>query len=385
MLRVLTLSTLFPNPAEPTLGISVARQTVGLAALEEVEVEVVAPIGLPPWPLSLLPRHAARARLPRKTRHEGLTVHHPRFTTTGIDRPRTARTMARKLLPLLRAIRRRFPFDVIDAESFWPDGPAAMALARALGVPFSVKARGSDIQYWGSRAGIRRQLVAAARAADGVLAVSEALKRAMVAGGMPEDRIRVHYPGVDAALFAPIDRARAKEQLAVEGPLIVSAGSLTPYKGHCLALDAIRMIDGANLIVIGDGPQRGTLERRARALGLQGRVRFLGARPHGEMPFYFGAADVMLLPSSAEGLASVWIEALACGTPIVITDVGGAREVVDGPDSGRLIHFDAHAAASAIRELLAAPPEPHSVRRVAERFSWERNSRELFDHLSGLV
>ncbi|MDB5697842.1 MAG: glycoside hydrolase, partial [Alphaproteobacteria bacterium] len=155
MLRVLTLSTLFPNAAQPTLGVFVERQTLGLAALPDVELELVSPIGLPRWPLSRHPHYAARAQLPPREAWKGLIVHRPPFPVVpAIGQAWTARAMAKALLPLLREIRARFPFDVIDAEFFWPDGPAAMALSQALGVPFSIKARGADIHYWANRPGI---------------------------------------------------------------------------------------------------------------------------------------------------------------------------------------------------------------------------------------
>jgi glycosyltransferase involved in cell wall biosynthesis len=93
----------------------------------------------------------------------------------------------------------------------------------------------------------------------------------------------------------------------------------------------------------------------------------------------------MVLPSNSEGLANVWVEALACGTPIVITDVGGAREVLDRPEGGRLVARDTDAIAAAVQSLLADPPVQEEVRRLAERFSWEKNARELREHLQSLV
>jgi glycosyltransferase involved in cell wall biosynthesis len=93
----------------------------------------------------------------------------------------------------------------------------------------------------------------------------------------------------------------------------------------------------------------------------------------------------MLLPSEREGLANVWVEALACGTPILIADVGGAREVLDRPEAGRLVARNAVAIAAAARAMLASPPDPAVVRRSAERFSWERNAEELHEHLARLV
>ncbi len=290
--------------------------------------------------------------------------------------------MANAVLPLLRRIRERFPFDVIDAEFFWPDGPAAMHLARKLGVPFSVKARGADIQYWGTRPGIGEQIVEAGRAAGGLLAVSSALKSVMAGLGMPEDKIKVHYTGIDLARFGPVDRGTAKAAFGISGPLLVTAGALIPRKSQQLVLAALERLPDATLLLVGDGPDRAALEQRARAMG--NRVRFLGAQPHDALPALLGAADVMVLPSTSEGLANVWVEALACGTPIVISDVGGAREVLDRPEAGRIVAREPEAIAAAVRELLADPPPQAAVRQVAERFSWEKNARELREHLLGL-
>ena len=350
MLRVLTLSTLFPHQARPTLGVFVERQTLGLAARGDVALEVVSPVGLPPWPLSLHPHYRPLARLPLLETWKGLAVHRPPHPVLpGLAKARTGRAMAKATLPRLREIRRRFAFDVIDAEFFWPDGVAAMHLAKALGIPFSIKARGSDIHYWRSRPGIAGQILEAGRAADGLLAVSAALKRDMVALGLPEERIAVHYTGVDMDLFMPVGRSRAKAALGAAGPLIVTAGALIPSKGQRLAIESIETIPEATLILVGDGPERGALESLVRSRGLEGRVRFLGNRPHEELPKLLAAADVMLLPSTSEGLANVWVEALACGTPIVVADAGGAREVLDRPEAGRIVPAERDAIAAAVR------------------------------------
>jgi glycosyltransferase involved in cell wall biosynthesis len=386
MLRVLTLSTLYPNPRQPTLGLFVERQTQGLAARSDVEVQVVAPVGLPVWPLSLHPHYRPLTRLPRSETWNGLAVHRPRFTVwPRVGTGRTGASLAGTLLPLLERIRRDFPFDVIDAEFFWPDGPAAMRLSRALGVPFSVKARGSDIYHWGDRAGIGAQIVEAGRAAPGLLAVSGSLKDEMVARGMPAERIAVHHTGIDLERFKPVERSAAKAALGVAGPLIATAGALIERKGQRFALDALARLPGATLLLIGDGPDRPALERQARTLGISGRVRFLGARPAVEVAQLLAAADVMLLPTRAEGIANVWVEALACGTPVVTCEAGGVRDVIDRPEAGRIAARDAGALAAAVAQLLEDTPVQEAVRRSAERFSWERNARELHAHLRALV
>ena len=381
MLKVLTLSTLFPNAAEPTLGVFVERQTTGLAARPGVEVEVVAPVGLPLWPLSRHPHYAARAKLPPEETWKGLRLHRPRYTVWPKLERRTPIAMADALLPCLRLIRKRFPFDVMDAEFFWPDGPAAAALSRALGVPFSVKARGADVNYWGARPDTGAQVRQAAREAGGLLAVSAALKGAMAGLGLPEEKIAVHYTGVDLGTFRPLDRAEAKQALGLEGIVVVTAGALIARKGQVLAIEAMADVPDATLVLVGDGPDRARLE--ALAAGLGPRVRFAGRRPHEELPLYLAAADATLLPSQSEGLANVWVESLACGTPVVTCDAGGgAHEAIRRPEAGRIVAREPKALAAALNAILADPPSQDAVRRcIADRFSWDRNAAELEAHL----
>ena len=382
MLRVLTLSTLYPDPGRPSFGIFVERQTLALAAREGVEVEVVAPVGLPLWPLSRHPHYRPGAQLAAKERRHGLAVHRPRFRIwPGAGGAGAARSLAASVLPLARALRP----DLIDSEFFWPDGVAALHLAEALGVPFSVKARGSDIHFWGRRPAIAAQMVEAGRKAGGLLAVSAALKADMAAMGMADEKIRVHHTGVDLERFRGADRESARRALGIEGPLIVSPGNLVPLKGHRLAVEALAAIPGATLLIAGEGPERPALEALIAERGLEARARLLGAVAPDVMPGLLASADLMLLPSEREGLANVWVESLAAGTPLLIADVGGAREVLDRPEAGRTVERDAGAIAAAARDMLASPPDRAAVRRSAERFSWERNGAELHAHLAALI
>ncbi len=383
MLRVLILSSLFPTAQRPTFGVFVEQQVLSLASLAGVEVEVLAPVGIPPWPLSLHPFYRSSAALPARESWKGLTVHRPTFPIVQKFGARwTARSMARALLPLLRDIRRRFAFDVIDAEFFWPDGPAAMRLGAAFGIPFSVVARGSDIQYWMHREEVAPQILEAARAAGGMLAVSGALREVMVGFGMPRERISVHYTGVDHDQFRPTDRAAAKARLGVSGPLILTAGALIPGKGQRDAIAAIEQLPSATLFLAGEGPDRPALAKMIRDRRLDSRVRLLGNRPHDEVARLMAAADVMLLPSRSEGLATVWVEALAAGTPVVTCDVGGAREVISRPEAGMIVPPHPEAIAEAILRILADPPNQAKVRAASERFTWAHSSAALFDHLS---
>jgi glycosyltransferase involved in cell wall biosynthesis len=386
MLRVLTLSTLYPNALRPTFGVFVERQTLGLAGLPDTEVEVVAPLGIPPWPLSRLPSYAGAARLPPEENWKGVRTHRPRFPIVPRYGARwSARWMAGALLPLLRRIRGRFPFDVIDAEYFWPDGPAAMHLAKALEVPFSVVARGSDIQYWMKRPDVAGQIAEAAHAAGGLLAVSEALRKVMIGYGFPADRILTHYTGIDRSIYRIRDRAAEKAKLGVTGPLLATVGALIPGKGQADAIGAAALIPGATLLLAGEGPDRPLLEKLIRASGLGDRVRLLGNRSQEEVAALMGAADVMVLPSRSEGLANVWVEALVSGTPVVSPDVGGIREVIDRPEAGWIVPAEPAAIAGAVKAILANPPDPALVHASADKFNSQAKFARLRAHLARIV
>lgn len=386
MLRVLTLATLFPDASRPTFGGFVERQTLGLAARDDVQLEVVAPIGVPNWPLNRHERYTKFSDIPEQEVWKDVIVHRPRFRVIPkIGGSRSPAAIARALRPVLQTVRERFPFDVIDAEFFYPDGPAAMRLAQEIGIPFSVKARGADIHYWGARSGSGPQVMAAAQAADGLLAVSEALKADMVDFGMPGDKIAVHYTGIDKQLFKPIDRSIAKQDINVAGPLIVTVGALIARKGQSLVIRALQDIPDAQLWCIGEGEDRSSLATLANQLDLAERVHFPGNLPHHDVAKLVATADVLALPSASEGLANAWVEALACGTPIVISNAGGAKELLDRPEAGAIVERDPAAIATAINAILAAPPDQDAVRATVDRFSWEQNSEQLFRHLSALV
>ncbi len=386
MLRVLTLATLFPDASRPTFGGFVERQTLGLAARDEVQLEVVAPIGVPIWPLNRHERYREFQNVPEQEVWKDLIVHRPRFRLIPkFGGSQSPAAIVRALRPVLKTIRERFPFDVIDAEFFYPDGPAAMRLAKEFNVPFSVKARGSDIHYWGPRSGTGSQILAAAHAADGLLAVSAALKADMVTLGIPDEKITVHYTGIDTQRFKPVDRAKAKQSINVSGPLIVSVGALNPRKGQSLVIRALEKIPDAQLWCIGEGEDRAKLMALADKLGLADRVHLPGNLPHDEVAKIVATADILALPSASEGLANAWVEALACGTPIVISNAGGAQELVDRPEAGAIVARDPAAIATAITAILADPPDQEAVRGTIDRFSWEQNSEQLFAHLSALV
>ncbi len=386
MLRVLVLSTLFPNAARPVFGTFVERQTLGLAAHPGVELQVVVPRGLPPAPFDRASQYKSQIGLPAAEMWHGVKLHRPRFLHLPVIGARfDAQMIVAALTPLLRQIRETFPFDVIAAEYFFPDGVAAVELSRRFSVPVSVKARGSDIHLWGTRKDTRAQVIRAGQRADAMLAVSASMKRDMAAMGMPDEHIRVHYTGADRTLFHVRDRAAAKAALGISGPLVVSIAPLIPRKALDLVIAAMPEVPAATYVIAGAGPEADRLTAQAATLGNAERVRLIGSQPRDQVALWLAAADVMALPSRSEGLANAWVEALASGTPLVIADVDGAAELVDRAEAGRLVPHDTSAIAAAINELIAQPPDRHAVAATADKFSWDVNRDALFDHLTRMV
>jgi len=387
--RLLSIATLYPNAHRPRFGTFVARQLEALAARGDWDVTVVNPIGVPPLALG---RYKALAAAAVTGVEQGVTVHRPRFALVpAVGGPINPRMIARAVLPLARRLHALAPFDLVDAQFFYPDGPAAARVARELGLPLSVKARGADIHLWGGKSYALRAMLAAADRAAGLLAVSEALASDMAERGFPAGKIAVHYTGLDRALFRPRDRAESRAAaerdfaIPADGPLLATVGALIPRKGQQLAIRALARLPGARLALVGTGPDQAALELLARESGMAERVHFLGSLDHERLPMLLSAADAMVLPSASEGLANAWVEALACGCPLVITEAGGAREVVTGPAAGRIVARDAEAIAAGVRELLAAPPAREAVAANAARFSWEANAAALAEYYDGLV
>jgi glycosyltransferase involved in cell wall biosynthesis len=370
-----------------------------LARRGDWQVTVINPIGLPPLvPDAVLARtrYAPLRMIPAVETGGAITVHHPRFALLpGLSGRFNPAFMARAVLPLARKLHAQTPFDMVDAQFFYPDGPAAAQIARALNLPLAIKARGGDILFWGAQPAALAQIRAAAAQARVLLSVSAALGRDMAALGLPEDRIRVHYTGLDHTRFHPRPRGQARAALAARLPaltfpdgarIIASVGALIPIKGQALAIAALNhLADDVVLVLVGAGPEEAALRQQVAQAGLGHRVWFGGNLGHDDLPLLLSAAEAMVLISAREGIANAWIEALASGAALVIPDVGGAREVLDRPEAGRLIARDPQAIAQALREVLDARTPQARIAATASRFSWDANAANLAEIYRSLM
>lgn len=373
-IRIATFTTLFPNAADPAHGVFVEERLRHLVASGEVEARVVAPVPWFPFPGKRFGKYGRFSRAPRVESRHGIEVRHPRYLLPpAVGMNLAPYSLALAALRELRRLRAEgFAFDAIDAHYFYPDGVAAAWLARELGVPFVVTARGSDVTLLPRFKWPRRLIRSAARRAAAIVTVCEALKHDLVSLGVEPGRVTVLRNGVDLARFAPAERGEVRAALGLEGRVLLSVGWLIERKRHDLAIRALRELTDCRLVIVGTGPLRGALHALARAYGVENRVTFAGYVPQSELPRWYSAADALLLCSTREGWANVLLESMACGTPVAATEVGGTSEVVRAPEAGVLIaEHTPEAVSSAVRRLFDAAPAREATRRYAERFGWE--------------
>jgi glycosyltransferase involved in cell wall biosynthesis len=364
-LSLLTFTTLYPNAAQPNHGVFVENRLRHLVGTGHATSVVLAPV---PW---------LRVAAPPQERRHGLDIHHPKFLTIPrigmrIHPCTLYRTAARTLRTMIEAGGR---FDVIDAHYFYPDGVAAVWLAKRFGLPVVITARGSDITQFPDFAGPRKLILQAAEAADAVITVSAGLRDALAALGADAAKITVLRNGVDLRNFAPQDRAQARAAYGLTGNTAVSVGALIPRKGHALTIEAMAELPGWTLLIAGEGPERAPLLAHAAACGVADRVRLIGPIPHASLALLFSAADVSVLSSSREGWANVLLESMACGTPVIASPIPGNPEVVQCRAAGLIAEARSpQAIAASIRALAADPPARADTRAYAERFGWEETS-----------
>lgn len=388
-MKLLTFSTLFPNAEKPNHGIFVETRLRYLLASGRAQSRVVAPV---PWFPSRHPRfgrYAGYAKVPAVETRTGIQVQHPRY----ILAPKVGMTIAPYLLAqsvkstVRGIIDSGYDFDLIDAHYFYPDGVAAVMLGRLFKKPVVITARGTDINLIPRYSLPRKQILWAARHAHGMITVCNALKEEMVGLGIDAGRITPLRNGVDLQRFQPVDRAAVRASLGMNAFTLLSVGLLEPRKAHDLIISALPKLPDTQLLIAGSGPERGRLEALARRLNVTQRVKFLGALPQAELRSYYGAADAMVLASSREGWANVLLESMACGTPVVASNVWGTPEVVAAPEAGVLMtERTPHGVAEAVNRLRANYPSHEATRRYAEMFSWDDTTQgqiDLFGRILG--
>src|SRR5512139_3104830 len=385
-IELVVFSSLFPSAVRPGAGLFIRERMFRVA--QHRPLAVVSP---QPWfpgqSLIRRLRPGYRPQAPALEIQQGIRVYHPRFLALpGLLRRLDGLSMALASFLLLRRLRAAGA-RLIDAHFAHPDGEAATRLGQWLGLPVTVTLRGTEVPHSkdpATRLRLARTLKAAAR----VFSVSDSLRRLALALGTPAEKTEVVGNGVDTSVFHPVDRtvARARLGLPENTKVLISVGGLVERKGMHRVIDCLPALLGQHpdlhyLIVGGGCPEgdlRAELDAQVKRLGLTGRVRFLGELPPAELKWPLSAADVFVLATRNEGWANVFLEAMACGLPVVATDVGGNREVVCRDDLGVVVPFgDARALEDAIARALEAHWQRDAIIAYARENTWDRRVVQL--------
>ena len=386
-MRILTFTTLYPNAVWPQFGIFVETRLRKLVESGQVSARVVAPSPWFPFQSRRFGKYGEFARIPRQEERFGLAIDHPRYPLI----PKVGMTVAPFLLftavlPLLRRqIADGLDFEAIDAHYMYPDGVAAVMLGLALDRPVAVTCRGSDINTMSKYQLPRKQITWAAKRAAAVVTVSQGLRGRLSALGIEPAAVRVLRNGVDLELFRPVERPIARARLGLTGPVLVSVGNLVRLKGHDLIINALTALRSTTLLVVGRGPERATLEALARKVGVADRVRFLEPVSQPQLREIYCAADAVILASSSEGWPNVLLESMACGTPVIATDIPAAREIIRAPEVGQILaERTSESIVQSVTTLLASPRKSMAIRAYAEQFSWDHATTgqlQMFDEM----
>lgn len=385
-MRVLVVSKIFPNAQEPMLG-PYNRLKFG-ELNRRCEVTLLA---LVPW-LPGVRRFGSeairrRALIPRQEWVDELWVRHPRVVyAPKVGRPLSGALYAASILPYVLPLRGQI--DAVLGSFAYPDGFAAVAIGKLLGVPAVIECLGSDVNVLGADPLLQPALRWSFTRAAAVIAPSQPLIDKVVALGARHDRARVVSTGIDKTLFRLRDARATRQELgfvgdALERRWFVFIGRLERSKGALDLLDALHRLrpeqrDRMQVVMVGDGVDRAACEEKAKGLP----VHFTGVVKPPEVAQWLGAADVMVLPSWAEGKPNVVLEALTSGRRVLASDVGGIPSVVDRPELGRLVPAKApERLAEALGDELEHRYAPEDVAAAVNFPSWGDVADEIHDVL----
>ena len=382
MLRIAVVTAHYPSSTEPTRG-RPAYQTLRLLS-RQCEVEVFYPHAA--YPSFLKPRSRTYDGLDRSYSLPGVTAHYYDYPVLPlVSRPFNGWVAGRALLPHVK----RFNPDLVFSYCLYPDGYAGLTIARALAVPFAAMGVGSDVHSIHDRFSLKHTRTLLLEA-DLLLAISGDLRERMISMGAPPAKTHTIISGSDPEVFHVRDRPSARTQIGIDpsAEAVVFIGRMDLRKGLRELVEAAASLQpkrpNLHVFLVGDGPDSSQVES---AIAANNASAFIHLRPgcgFDQVAAWMAAADLVTLPSYMEGCPNVILEALACGRPVVATNVGGIPEIMSDA-CGRLVPpRDAPALAQALDSVLAGKWDASSIAAHWSR-SWSVVADELFDALCTIV
>lgn len=377
-LRVLIVTNLFADPFNASRATFNQQQFARLA--KQLDLKVMVPVS---W-LEIVRKPLAYRRLKREALERWPFADYVPFWYI----PRVGRRLHAVFL-FVSLMLQRLPtllwgrWDCLFGSWGYPDAVAVAAIARLTGRPMIAKVHGSDVNVFTQEPARRRQICWALGRSAHVVAVSQALATRLVELGVDGRRIAVLYNGVDPSRFYPVPQPQARRELgyAEEDRIILFVGNVQASKGCMELVQAFaklrQRVPRLKLVFVGAGPQQKALASECSSLGMADDVTFAGRLAHDQIVRWFGAADVFCLPSHAEGVPNVVLEAMACGTPVVATRVGGIPEVLPAYAGVMVPPKNVDALDEALFTALHSTWDRPRIAGHARTFDWDTNVSRL--------
>ena len=274
-------------------------------------------------------------------------------------------------------------FDLIHAH-FLSCGYIGALIKDRWGAPLILTLHGHDVYSTPFKLGWSKLSKFTFYYADHIITVSHFNAKHLLSLGIPRNKISVIYNGFNEDIFKPFPKelARSKLGLPSKKKMMVSVASLVPAKGHMYLIDAMKIVsqkrDDVVLFIIGSGPLFRKLNKKIKNCNLKGKVFIVGRREHKEISLWINACDIFVLPSLREGFPTVIPEVMACGKPVIATNVGGIPEAVISNDLGTLVDpKDPKALASAILEALEKKWDPEVILKYSKKYCWKNLARQI--------
>ncbi len=393
--HILVVSSLFPSQQQSGAGLFIRERMFRVG--QHLPLTVVSPV---PWfPFQGLLRKFYPNYRPVKPYNEtmlGIEVYRPRFCSVPmLFRHWDGFFMAVSIGFLVRRLKSQGKVDILDAHFAYPDGYAASLVGQWFNLPVTITLRGTEVGH-SKQAKLRPRLLTALQRADHVFAVADSLKQHMINLGADGNKITVVGNGVDTDLFYAIEsqQARVIYQLPNNAKVLISVGGLTERKGFHRVIacfpELLKTYPNLHYLVVGGASPEGDWDAKLKALvtelSLENHVHFLGFIAPNQLYQALSAADVFVLSTRNEGWANVFLEAMACGLPVVTTDVGGNAEVVNHESLGRIVTFEDHAQlVQAIKQALAKDWDKQAIIQYAKHNSWQSRIELLLPVFNSLV
>jgi len=302
--------------------------------------------------------------------------------------------MALASLALVRRLKRQGA-RLIDAHFTYPDGEAATRLGRWLDLPVTLTLRGTEVPHSKNPA-LRPHLSRTLQAAARVFSVSDSLRCLAIELGADPETTEVVGNGIDTERFHLVSRAAARARFGLpdSAKVLISVGGLVERKGMHRVIEVLPALlkrhPGLHYLIVGgaspEGDNRAELTAQVARLGLGDRVHFLGALPSDELKWPLSASDVFVLATRNEGWANVFLEAMACGLPVVSTDVGGNAEVVCRDELGTIVPFgDSLALQQALDAALNKEWDRCAILDYAHDNQWDKRVAQLLSAFDDIM